>query len=341
MADSDFSLIPLTGGGVSPDDGRSLNRFDNRILAGAAPAISLTETVERYSRIPKGVGLVVARSADGEIRGGILLGFPLNREECPHLLYQLFVLPEYRRQGIGQRLLAYAAVEAERTGAALLQFHSHSAAPAGEAFALRIGAHKQAVYLLCAVGLAGIDRFLLREWEEEVQTPELSLVFQEYPRLASGADGSASLFGQSCRGSLWGNSSLAAFCGNEACLAPPVLDSGFCAGLNTEIGGTFIACAELRWQAARPDRVYLTCPRLLSGYGNRELERWLLAALIGRLRDDYPQARALFTCHPAADRALAALHSEIGFLPEGEVYIWQVAREAVERYLAGRGIDVS
>lgn len=341
MADSDFSLIPLTGGGVSPDDGRSLNRFDNRILAGAAPAISLTETVERYSRIPKGVGLVVARSADGEIRGGILLGFPLNREECPHLLYQLFVLPEYRRQGIGQRLLAYAAVEAERTGAALLQFHSHSAAPAGEAFALRIGAHKQAVYLLCAVGLAGIDRYLLREWEEEVRTPELSLIFQESPRFASDAASSAPPFSPPCSGYLLEDSGFAAFCGMGACLAPPVLDSGFCAGLYTNTDGTFVAYAELRWQAARPNRVYLTCPRLLPAYGNQELERWLLAALIGRLRDDYPQAHALFTCQPTADRALAALHREMGFHPEGEVFTWQVARGEVECYLADRGIDLS
>lgn len=338
MEDSEVSIIPLAWRGVGPADFQPLNRFDNRVVSGAMPlaqAISLPETVARYSRFPQGVEMAVARSADGEIVGGILLGFPPSREECPQLLCQLFVLPEYRRQGIGHRLLAYGATVASRLGATLLQFHSRSAMPAGEAFAVRIGAHKEAVYLLCGLGLATIDRYLLREWEEEVRTPELTLTFQENPRLASGAAGSAPLFGQPCSGSLLEDSGITAFGEAELCFAPSVLDSGWRAALCAGVGETVVGYAELCWQAARPDRVYLTCPRLLPGYRNRELERWLLAALIGRLRDESPKARALFTCRPASDRALAALHSEMGFRPEGEIYIWQVASGDVARYLAG------
>ena len=76
----------------------------------------------------------------------------------------VLVRTDWRRQGIGSRLLAEICNETVKDGRSLLTWSTFDAAPAGEAFAQRVGAHRGRVNRTSELALAGIDWQMVGSW---------------------------------------------------------------------------------------------------------------------------------------------------------------------------------
>ena len=139
---------------IEPFDPRSASRreydaaaaFVDRIQAEKAPddpPVPIWERVQEWRNIPTFVEVSAWQAwCDGR-GGGVAAGSIhfLRKDENRHLAeFDISVLPDLRRQGIGRRLLALVAGVAEREARSLMVAHTASTIPAGAAFMERIGA---------------------------------------------------------------------------------------------------------------------------------------------------------------------------------------------------------
>jgi Sortase and related acyltransferases len=104
-------------------------------------------------------------------RGRIVGGAEVELSQTPenrHLAWcDVYVHPDHRRQGIGRALLATVADTARDDGRRLLTFATGATAPAGEAFARRLGAKPGLVSETNQLRIADVDPALLRAWQEQ------------------------------------------------------------------------------------------------------------------------------------------------------------------------------
>lgn len=128
------------------------------------------------------VGLaVVGRLAPGRARGGAELELSTTPENRHLAWCDIYVHPNHRRCGIGTALLRTVAELAGEDDRRLLTFATAATAPAGEAFARRLGAKPGLVNHTNRLRLSDVDPALLRAWIERAPRDAFSLGFWEGP----------------------------------------------------------------------------------------------------------------------------------------------------------------
>ncbi len=133
------------------------------------PPIPLEERVQGWRNIPPfvrvwGWNVWDPTAATIIAAGGVNF---LDKEENRHLArFDIAVLPEFRRRGLGRRLLSLIAEIPRREERPLLWATTHGAVPAGEAFMTRLGARMALADHTNQLDLRELDRDLLRLWQE-------------------------------------------------------------------------------------------------------------------------------------------------------------------------------
>ena len=89
----------------------------------------------------------------------------LSDEENQHLApFEITVLPEYRRQGLGRRFLEVIADVTQVENRRLLVTNTVDRVPSGEAFMTRIGGRKGLEAHTNQLRIADLDRGLIANW---------------------------------------------------------------------------------------------------------------------------------------------------------------------------------
>ena len=106
---------------------------------------------------------IVRADAGDEMAGVAALSLPLSDNQ--HLgNVELRVAPQYRRQGIGQTLLAAVATRAKTAHRRVLAGFSWDLVAAGEAFARSVGGERKQVVRRSDLDLRAVDRDLVGRW---------------------------------------------------------------------------------------------------------------------------------------------------------------------------------
>ncbi len=326
-----------------------LNGFYNRVRAERQPddpPIPTDEQIRGWQNIPP-FGEVFAwavPSADGTAIVAAATAWVSRTDDNRHLVeFGIDVLPEFRRQSLGRRLLAAVADLARREGRRVLIADTTERVPAGEAFMRRMGASKGLETHTNQLDLADLDRGLLRQWL--ARADELSARFDlgcwtgPYPEEDLAAIAALhEILNGAPRGTLdvedWR-------------ITPEQVRqmerSAFARGserwtmyARERATGQFAGFTEVFWHPNRPAILGQGATGVSPRYRNHGLGRWLKAAMIDKVLRERPQVRFIRTGNADSNAPMLKINHALGFKPYLARCAWQVETEQALGYLGSR-----
>ena len=324
--------------------------FSNTIRAEVLPddpPIPLAERIAAWRNIPAFVDVsswYVWREDRSEIIGGGNVSF-LRKEENRHVVdFGIWVLPEFRRQGIARRLLALIVDVPRREGRRLMITSTQGAVPAGEVFMRRLGAHMARANHMNQLDVADLHRDLLRQWQERARERasdfELGLWEGEYPE--DELEEVAAMFdamNRAPRGDLqvedfhWTPEEIRAFERRARARGNQI----WTMYVRERGSRRFAGFTEVAWHPNRPHLLDQYGTAVFPQYQNRGLGRWLKAAMLEKVLRERPQVQYVRTGNADMNAPMLKINRELGFVPYRSDYTWQVETEKVVGYLRSRG----
>jgi mycothiol synthase len=324
-----------------------INVFRNVLRAEAAPEDPpMTDEVARagYRVMPSFIvpRAFVVRDEDGSLIAQLETTWE-REENNQHLLdVQIAVHPSHRRRGIGAALLGVAVEVADAATKTLMILHTSDRVPAGEAFARRIGADAALVGHTNRLAIADVDRAMVERWVAEgpERAPGYSLVTVDGPAPDDLIDHMVDVL-------------------HVMNTAPTegldVEDQTFTVSQMRDLEALLFASgAERRYIAARHDAtgelVGFTemwknqngLPQTVSQWGTgvrpehrgHALGKWLKAANIVRLLDEWPDVVDIRTHNADSNDPMLGINHALGFKPYTVDIHWQLPVDEARKYVA-------
>ncbi|MCA9991756.1 MAG: GNAT family N-acetyltransferase [Ardenticatenaceae bacterium] len=256
--------------------------------------------------------------------------------------FRIGVDPDYRRQGLGRALLAAVADATAATGRRLLITDTTEQVPAGAAFMTRIGATPGMSSHTNQLDLAELDHELLARWQaqgrERAAGFELLLWRNEYPA------GELPAFTELV--AVMNQAPIDDLDVEDFVMTPDhvqqMLASVLVSGhqvrtmvAREQASGKFAGFTEVHWHPDRPGLLYQGNTGVLEAYRGRGLGRWLKAAMLREVLQEWPELRYVRTGNADSNAAMLKINYELGFKPYRSQTIWQVGLAQVQAYLAG------
>jgi GNAT superfamily N-acetyltransferase len=346
MPTSKIEILPLDGKGATQAEYAALNRHANRLRKERLPddpPIPLEETLQNLHSIPPFVDLRLwaAWSPDQAEMVGLAELVLLRLEENQHLAqFDISVLPEYRRQGVGKQLLALITETARQDQRRLLMTNTVDRIPGGEAFMLRIGAQKGLEAHTNQLRMDELDAALVQDWLQrgEANLADFELGLWEGPYPDDKLPEVCELFdltNQQPHGDLEIE---------DIHLTPEQIRQMeaniFARGnqrwsyyLIERSTGKFAGYSETVWNPNRPEVLRQDMTGVFPQYRNKGLGRWLKAAMLDKVIRERPQVKYIRTGNADTNAAMLKINNELGFKPYLADALWQVEIEKVMEYL--------
>lgn len=261
----------------------------------------------------------------------------------PHLMwFDVAVLPEFRRQGIGRRLLKRIAEHARTRDRSLLTVECHDQAPGAPAFLKRIGAVQGLAEAINQVRLADVSISLVDKWLELgaglAAEFEVGLWDTPYPneKLQDVADLLQEVANDQPRGSLQ----------MEDINYTPELVRGF--DQEQLAGGDqrwtlyavhratnrLAGLTEVYWNPNRPNLLWQGFTGVATEHRRRGLGRWLKARMLQKLLIERRQVEVIRAGNADSNAPMLKINRALGFNHRVAWVTWQVELQRVEQYLA-------
>jgi GNAT superfamily N-acetyltransferase len=260
--------------------------------------------------------------------------------ESRHLAgFHIEVLPAFRLQGIGRRLVARVARVAREADRTALTAWSYI--PAGEPFMRRIGAEVGQTERTSQLELSDLDpkrvRASIERAAERASGFELELWEEGYPEAAlEEAAAMQAAMNFAPRGSMpqadlvytaedlrQENAALRERRVQLSTLVARERSTRAVAGFT-----------QIYRDPAHPDLLGQGDTGVFPLYRNRGIGRWLKAAMLEEVIRRYPEARRIRTTNAKENAAMLKINTELGFRPHHSVTGWHITVERLDAYLA-------
>jgi mycothiol synthase len=346
MIPSDYKIRPFNVASAVQEEFVALNRHTNRMRLERLPddpLIPLEESIQNLKTIPPFVELLLwaAWNPDQTEMVGLANVAFLRMEENKHLAqFELTVLPEYRRQGLGRQLLSLIAQASSKDNRRLLMTNSTDRVPAGEAFLLRIGAQKGLEAHTNQLRLVDLDRGMIYRWFERGQqnSANFELGFWDGPYPEDQIQQVAELY-EVTNQQPFGDLEI-----EDMHMTPEHLrhteKNNMARGnqrwtfyLIDRATQKFAGYTETIWNPNRPELLRQDMTGVLPQYRNQGLGRWLKAAMLDKVIKERPQVRYVRTGNADVNAAMLKINNELGFKPYTADALWQVELQKVLDYL--------
>ena len=347
--------MPETPGVMEPLDLRSatdiqyaaLTVFANRMRAEFLPddpPIPFEERRTGWQTIPEFVDLnawVIWTPDRTAIVACSDVGF-LRMAENRHVVqFNIEVLPEYRRHGLGRQLLEQVVAVPRREGRRLMISNTSERVPAGSSFMERLGAKKAIETHTNQLVLADVDPALLRSWieraVERAQGFELGLWTGPYPDADIEAIAALmEVMNTAPKGDLdvedfhFGPEQVRQ---QEASMTARNVQR-WTMYVREQATGEFAGFTEVFWHPNRLEILDQGGTGVFPRYRNLGLGRWLKAAMLEKVLRERPEVRFVRTGNADSNAPMLGINHALGFKPYIAEYGWQVETAQVERYLA-------
>lgn len=329
---------------LDTDGYAALNKLQNRLRAEKLPddpPMTDDEMAARWQNMPPIVTFSAwtAREPGNDDLLALAAVYFMETTTNQHVAqFLLQVLPTHRRQGLGSRLLRRVTVAAEETGRRLLVTESNSRVPAGEAFLTYFGARPGLAAHTNQLVLANVDQALLHDWLQRAPAGfELGLWDGAYPEEDMPAIVSLmNVMNQQPTDDLeiedteWTPEMVRQMEAHQ-------LSSSnrrwtlFAREMESE---TVAGFTEVMLNAQRATIVQQGNTGVLPLFRNRGLGRWLKAAMLQRILEQWPEGRYVRTGNADSNAPMLKINRELGFEPYLSETLWQVETNTILERLA-------
>lgn len=342
---SQVMIEPFAYAAASEAAYAAYNDFSNQMRAEQLPddpPRSLAETVQELQALPPFMTLSMWL---GYVDGVVVASgtaVTAQMEENQHVAQiNVNVLPAYRRQGVGTRLLRLISERVAAAKRKLLVGQTNGRVAAGAAFAERIGASRGLEAHINQLDLAELDHDLIARWLTQAQDKadrfELVLWDGSYPEEAM--DEVVALYdvmNQQPRGELevedfhytaeqirQMEAATQARGYQQWTLVVRDRQSGKVAGFT-----------DVNWNPDKPEILHQGNTGVFPEYRGQGLGKWLKAAMLEKVIRERPFVKHVRTGNADANAPMLKINRDLGFKPHQSQSLWQVSLEAVQTYLA-------
>ena len=345
---SDFEIHELDIAKITQADFIRMHEHSSQIrseLLPDDPPISLEEMIQNFKTIPPFIQLRRwhAHKPGNEQIAAIVEALWLLTEENQHLMqFDIEVLPEHRRQGLGKRLLALAREAAHTQNRRLLIANTNSRVPAGAAFLESIGAQRGLEAHTNQLDIDDLDRDLIKSWLAEAPSKAAgySLGFWDGPYPEEQLEALTALY-EVVNDVPMGDMEI-----EDQHQTPEMLRQMerniFSSGrkrwtvyVTENSSGKLAGYSEVVWHPNRSHIRGQGMTGVLPEHRNHNLGRWMKAAMLERLLQENPPVRFIRTGNANDNVPMLKINHALGFKPYFANTLWQVPVEKVDQYLAG------
>ena len=344
MDPSTITIRPLDPKAATAAEWQAIHTLANRIRAERSPddpPETLEDIAGWYRHAPPSAGLrvwVAWRGGEAVGRVTAWLNKGTGNEHMAWLEGE--VLPEWRRQGLGRRLLGTAAAAAQADNRTLVILETVSTIPAGAAFAARLGAEVGLETHTNLLALADLDPRLLAAWLApdparagfeligwDGPTPEEYLA--DMAALVNGVDN------LSPRGTLQVEDEqvtpahVREWEQTNAALGHIVWTLMVREPRQDWRLGAVAGYTGVRWNPRQPTILRQQGTIVWPQYQGHGLGRWLKAAMLDRVLRERPAVRFVRTDNADANAPMLKINTDLGFRPYLAASVWQVPLERV------------
>jgi len=345
-----FDIRPFNLRAAGSDEYARLNAFKNVLrleILPDDPPWPCSEDVQRWQAAPKLIQDTAWAAWDAS--SGRIVAFGqadiYHTGDNPHLIdCRIEVLPEFRRQGLGSRMLRLLADHARSQDRRLLVIEANDRVPAGVAFLKRIGARKGLDEPVNQLRLTDLDRDLVRRWMEREGDLSgeftLGLWLSPYPeeRLQETADLFQVVANDQPRDALemedinYSADMLRQFDAVQRAGG----DLRWTLYLVARKDNRLAAVSEVYWNPNRPAILWQGFTGVMPEYRNRGLGHWLKAAMLMKILRERPEVQVIRSGNASSNAPMLKINRALGFKEYVAWAIWQVGLDAVDRYLSSR-----
>jgi len=260
--------------------------------------------------------------------------YPGNEHIMRNLLY---VLKEYRNQGIGLELLKIAAKLSEEHGKSLMM--TGTSQDDGREALKKLGAKEALTMRESRVDLKGLDWEMVERWYEEgpQRSPDSKLEFytkipdeflEEYCRVYTEVGNQAPLeeldIGDTIyTPELWRKQEQRLEESGITWLTAIVRDKN----------GAISGLSDVLYEPAHAPLMYQGFTGVQENYRGSGKGKWLKAAVLLRIREEYPDISIIATSNATSNAPMLAINNRLGFKLHKERYTCQVETKKVVDYL--------
>lgn len=310
------------------------------------PPVPFDETVALWQSIPQAINVsawVAHPSQDASKVIGLCTAVTFNTGDNPHLLeFEISVLPEHRRRGIGRALLGRVVETAQAGQRRLLVGDTSDRIPAGRAFMQRIHAEPGLAVQMHQLVLADLDRDLVQDWlsigDAHATRFSLGLWDGRYPE--SELEAIAGLY-RVMNDSPHDNLDVRHFEYTPDLIrqfSERLMVTGsrrWALHLKDNERGQFVGFTEIYWHPNRPWIMNQLSTGVFPAFRGLGLGKWLKAAMAEKILRELPEARFIRTNNADSNAPMRRINQEMGFQPYVATCRWQVATEKAAAYVNG------
>ena len=337
MPHSDVTIKPFTWQSAADAEFEALTRFTNAIEAERRPGDpprTLRDIASRWRSTPSFMQneAWLAWNPAGNAIVGLGRATFRHGEGNQHLVEcDLLVLPAWRRQGLGTKLLAHVVEMPRRDQRRLMLFWTYNSVPSGGEFMQHIGAQRGLVERHSQLDIATLDRAMMQEWiaraparaagfelvcwDGPIPEAELPAVVKVFEAMNDAPRQDLELEDD--------HLSPDEIRGFESSMAARGIERWLMVARET-ITGEYAGFTEVFWNADRAAILQQGGTGVSSQYRNRGLGRWLKAAMLVRVLHERPQVRLVRTDNANTNAAMLSINVQLGFKPFMEVTAWQI-----------------
>jgi RimJ/RimL family protein N-acetyltransferase len=251
----------------------------------------------------------------------------------------IWVAPEWRRQGIAKRFLSHIVEAANALDRTLLVAGTDSSIPAGRAFMERLGARVGIVERTNQLDLARLDPALMQAWREEGPRDEYELGWWLGP---------------------YPDEDLAAICNlmdvmntaprgdlevEDWSWTPEMVRQQEASMLERKVerwtlftrhraSGELAGYTEVSYDPSQSETLYQGDTGVVPQHRGHGLGRWLKATMIERVLAERPQVKRVRTGNANSNAPMLRINEAMGFRPYKDWTIWQIEVATVRDYVA-------
>lgn len=347
MPDTKIDFRPLNLRSASEHEYEYLAEFKNtlnREYYPDDPPIPLEEQVQGWKNIPafdEVQGYAGWNSPGSTIMSWCEMAVEHTGDNEHIAFFRLEVLPEYRCQGLGRKMLQMVLSFAKEHNRTLLMAWANDRIPAAANFMEHIGARKGQEGRTNQLKVSEFDRSLIDRWlkKSENLESEFEIGFWDAAVPEEHIVEIAALMQELANDQPRDNLEM-----EDMKFTPEILrevekyffakgDKRWILYVLDRENEKFVGLTEVRWSPNRPSILNQGFTAVDPAYRNRGLGRWLKATMMKRILQERPEVEFIRTGNANSNAPMLKINVEMGFKPYFSMTLWQVDTAQVEKYL--------